>query len=85
MPWLPRRPIFRPIRSRLIVTGLSVITCDVTRSPGLGISGDTKIRNIYQLGSQPADHRGGVAFRKGVSLHNDGRSGLAIATRRGRR
>lgn len=37
MSWLPRRPIFCPIRLRLMVTGLSAITCDVTRNPFSGL------------------------------------------------
>src|SRR5713101_7320708 len=37
MSWLPRRPIFCPIRSRLMVTGLSAITCDLSRNPFSGL------------------------------------------------
>jgi hypothetical protein len=36
MSCLPRRPIFRPIRSRLMVNGLSAITCDLSRNPFSG-------------------------------------------------
>ena len=38
MSWLSTPPIFCLIRSRLTVTGLSAITCDLSRNPfpGLG-------------------------------------------------
>ena len=37
MSCLRNRPVFRPIRSRLTVTGLSAITCDLSRNPFSGL------------------------------------------------
>jgi len=75
MSWLLRRPIFCPIRSRLMVTGLSAITCDVSRNAfsGLGSSARTTFRADRTPGGCWRDWRVGPPPRFVVSAHGGDR------------
>ena len=75
MSWLLRRPIFFPIRSRLMVTGLSAITCDVTRNPFSGLGSMVTRKSGASANSEVSWQTTTEAWLSGKAIRNPSSDG----------